>query len=70
VRGVDDEVGNGAELEEHEAATTVMFGGEVTEGDVWEVADEVKVADDGHPWRRRRKLLLVVVAAAAAMTMA
>jgi len=36
-------------LEEHEAAATVMLGGEVTEGDVREVADEVQVADD---WQR------------------
>ena len=51
-RGGDNEVRDGAELEEHEAATTVMFGGEVTEGDVWEVADEVQVADDRQPpWR-------------------
>jgi hypothetical protein len=47
-----------------------MLCGEVTQGDVWEVTDEVKMADDGHPRRRRRKLLLVVVAAAAAMTAA
>ena len=39
--GGDDEVGDGTELEEHEAAATVMLGGEVTEGDVREVADEV-----------------------------
>jgi len=56
-------------VEEHEAVAA-MLGGEVTEGDVREVADEVKVADDGQPRRRRRKLLLVVVAAAAAMTAA
>ena len=48
-RGGDDEVGDGTELEEHEAAATVMLGGEVTEGDVREVADEVQVADD---WQR------------------
>jgi hypothetical protein len=60
-------------MEEHEAVAA-MLGGEVTEGDVREVAaDEVKVADDGKPRRRRRKLLLlllVVAAAAAAMTTA
>jgi len=48
-RGGDDEVGDGTELEEHEAAATIMLGGEVTEGDVREVADEVQVADD---WQR------------------
>jgi len=61
-------------VEEHEAvAAGGMLGGEVTEGDVREVADEVKVADDGQqPWRRRRKLQLrlLVVAAVAAMTAA
>jgi hypothetical protein len=67
-RGRHDEGGNGTEAEEHQAVAA-MLGGEVTEGDVREVADEVKVADDGQPWRRRQVLSLcrsVVIAAAAA----
>jgi hypothetical protein len=67
-RGGDDEVGDGAELEEHEAATTVMLDSEVMEGDVREVADEVQVADDRQPPRRRRqdrlRLLPLVVSGA------
>jgi len=51
-----------------------MLGGEVTEGDVREVADEVKVADDGQPQRRRQVLSLgrsvVIAAPAAAATVA
>ena len=39
-RGRHDEVGDGAEAEEHEAAVGVL-GGEVAEGDVREGADEV-----------------------------
>ena len=51
----DDERGDGAEVEEHEAVAA-MLGGEVTEGDVREAADEVQVADDGEPAGRRRQL--------------
>ena len=47
-RGRHDEVGDGAEAEEHEAAGGVLAG-EVTEGDVREGADKVEVADDGEP---------------------
>jgi len=39
----------GAELKEHEAAATVVLGGEVTEADVWEIADALKVSDDRQP---------------------
>jgi hypothetical protein len=71
VRGGDDEVGDGAELEEHEAAATVMFGGEVTEGDVWEIADEVQVADDRQPsrrrWQERLRPLSIIVACVGAV---
>ena len=46
----DDERRDGAEAEEHEAVAA-MLGGEVSEGDVREGADEVQVADDGQcPW--------------------
>ena len=42
-------------MEEHEAVAA-MLGGEVTEGDVREAADEVQqVADDGEPAGRRRQ---------------
>ena len=75
-RGRHDEVGDGAEAEEHEAAMAVL-GGEVAERDVRAIADEVQVADDGQPWRRQgrddgvlllllrlaRCLLLIIVAA-------
>ena len=47
-----DEVGDSAELKEHEAAATVVFGGEVTEADVWEIAFALQVSDDRQPpWR-------------------
>jgi len=55
-RGRHDEVGDGTEAEEHEAAAGVL-GGEVTEGDVREGADQVQVADDGKRRRGRRELL-------------
>jgi len=35
-----------------------VLRGEAAEGDVWEVADEVQVADDGQAWRRRGKATL------------
>ena len=51
-RGGGDEVGDAAELKEHEAAATVVLGGNVTEADVWEIADALRVADDRQPpWR-------------------
>ena len=50
-----DERRDGAEAEEHEAVAAVPDG-EVAEGDVWEGADEVEVADDGEPAGRRRQL--------------
>ena len=50
--GGGDEVGDAAELKEHEAAATVVLGGNVTEADVWEIADALRVADDRQPpWR-------------------
>ena len=63
-RGRHDQVGDGAEAEEHEAAGGVL-GGEVTEGDVREGADEVQVADDGERRRARRELLRVAILVAA-----
>ena len=51
----DDDRRYGAEVEEHEAVAA-MPGGEVTERDVREGADEVQVADDGEPPGRRRQL--------------
>ena len=51
----DDERWYGAEVEEHEAIAA-MPGGEVTEGDMRQGADEVQVADDGEPAARRRQL--------------
>jgi hypothetical protein len=48
----DDEGWHGAETDEHEPVPAVL-GGEVTEGDVREGADEVQVADDGELARRR-----------------
>jgi len=37
---------------EHEAAATVVLGGEVTEADVWEIAFALQVSDDRQPpWR-------------------
>ena len=66
-RGRHDQAPDSAESEEHEAAAAVLRG-EAAEGDVWEVADEVQVADDGQAWRRRGKatlrlLLLVAMTA-------
>lgn len=47
-----------------------MLGGEVTEGDVREVADEVKVADDGQRRGRRRQELSSLLGRSAAATTA
>ena len=47
-----DEVGDAAELKEHEAAATVVLGGKVMAADVSEIADALQVADDRQPpWR-------------------
>ena len=54
-RGRHDEVWDGAEAEEHEAA---VLCGQAAERDVREVADEVQVAYDGQARRRRRRDML------------
>ena len=47
-RGRHDQGRDGAEAEEHEAAAaTAVLRGEGAEGDMWAVAEEVQVADDG-----------------------
>ena len=66
-RGRHDEVWDGAEAEEHEAA---VLCGQAAERDVREVADEVQVAYDGQARRRRRRDMLRSLLLFVAATMA